>query len=265
MLLLPTIAAPVKLRCVARFIVRTTIKHIPAQGDNTLIQFSGAKSDRHFVVPPHRDDLRECCATKTRSLQAKQRNLIARRTGNKIVRYSYYFGAMKSLQILSVILLSFFLFACTSKRHLDYDAIDYYRNDSISDEDGYSEEQWKHATSFDSLKQMVVFGYTPQTPTDTGFILHMKAMGYRIRTVPSSNFKEIDRVLSNNPLATDGITTSCIAVYRNILVFRKRGKVVGTLKICFSCFINEPSGMPQPHKAFSMEEYSKLNELLYKL
>lgn len=57
---------------------------------------------------------------------------------------------------------------------------------------------------------------------------------------------------------------TCIAVYRDILVFKKENKIIGTAKLCFSCDQNVITGTQHNTDEFGQSgDYAKLFKLLH--
>jgi hypothetical protein len=56
---------------------------------------------------------------------------------------------------------------------------------------------------------------------------------------------------------------ACIAIYRDILVFRNHGKICGIAKVCFKCGIHVIVGTESKTDEFGQAgDYNKLNQLL---
>ena len=61
----------------------------------------------------------------------------------------------------------------------------------------------------------------------------------------------------------ENIATACIHVYRDILIFKKEGKVIGTAKICFDCMSKQIKGTTANTENFGQDgDYEKLEKIL---
>jgi hypothetical protein len=57
---------------------------------------------------------------------------------------------------------------------------------------------------------------------------------------------------------------ACIPAYRDILIFRKRGEIVGISKVCLDCWKNQTHGTVNNRLGIDQHEnYGKLQEILY--
>lgn len=149
------------------------------------------------------------------------------------------------------------------KTFFDYDAIDYYTNhitppavDELYDKQSNS--------ALDSLKMGVILGDIPRSVDDLGFLNHLEHIGYKKRAIDKAEFRNIDDIFVEKK-PSDFYTTACIYVYRDILIFKKDNKVVGTAKICFECNDHQINGATGNVEYFGQNgDYEKLEMLLKK-
>lgn len=148
-----------------------------------------------------------------------------------------------------------------SKKFFTYDEIHYYFND-------YDETQLEELfgnqsrSALDSIKAEVIIGDIPHDITDLSFIEKLEAIGYKRRAIDKSRFAAIDDVFREKTVL-ESLATSCIYVYRDILIFKKKGKVVGTAKICFDCLANQIQGTTANTENFGQDgDYGKLERIL---
>lgn len=147
------------------------------------------------------------------------------------------------------------------KKFFEYDFIDYYK----SDYDEYSVlklEEDKNKSKTDKFKFDVVIGNFPENITQTNFLESINKIGYTKQEIPKNKFPEIDKIFVDKTIDKSG-TYACIAVYRDILVFKNQGKIVGIAKICFSCKQHQIIGTNVNTDNFGQNgDYEKLNTLL---
>lgn len=119
------------------------------------------------------------------------------------------------------------------KNFFDYDQIDYYQIDfkenQITELDSNKEK-----SKIDMLKYKLIIDETPTNINDLEFLNYMNKIGYSKKEIDTSKFKQMDKVFIEKTEST-GYTAACIPVFRDILIFKKRRKVVGIVKICFEC------------------------------
>lgn len=151
----------------------------------------------------------------------------------------------------------------TGKKFFDYDEIVYYFNDY--DESKLSDLYGNQSTSVnDSFKKGIILGKIPKDITDLDFINKLEKFGYKKSIIDKSKFNEIDNIFVEKT-NTNNVFSACIYVYRDILIFKKQGKVIGTAKICFGCMANEITGTNANTENFGQEgDYYILEKLLRK-
>ena len=163
------------------------------------------------------------------------------------------------------ILLSL-LVSCThqadkGKKFFDYDRIDHYQSDFDEKDIGKLSKMEGNSVE-DLIKNGVLLGSTPKDISDTSFIDYLEKIGFKKEKLSNSKFKGIDSIFSEKHV--DGIeSAACIYVYRDILIFRKQGKVIGTAKICFGCGANEIQGTQASTASFGQgKDYDNLHRLI---
>lgn len=147
------------------------------------------------------------------------------------------------------------------KKFFDYDEIDYYFNDydAAKLSDLYDNQS---RSELDCLKTEIVIGDIPKDITDLSFIDHLEKIGYKKSRVEQSKFSDIDKIFFEKT-AKESLVTACVHVYRDILIFRKNNKVVGTAKICFDCMAHQITGTKANTEDFGQDgDYGKLEMIL---
>jgi hypothetical protein len=142
-----------------------------------------------------------------------------------------------------------------------YDSIDYYTND-IDESKTLDLYDNQSKSEIDSFKMGVILGDIPKSISDLAFIEKLSKLAYKKTLVEKSKFDRIDSIFFEKT-TTENIATACIYVYRNILIFKKDSKVVGTAKVCFGCMASQIKGTTANTKNFGQEgDYEKLAKLL---
>lgn len=112
------------------------------------------------------------------------------------------------------------------------------------------------------MKFDVILGDSPENIEDIDFLKSMKAIGYSKKKIDSKDFAELDKIFVEKS-ATEGVTAACIAIFRDVLVFKYKGKVVGVIKLCFSCHQYEITGNVGSDENFGSDnDYESLGRLL---
>ena len=147
------------------------------------------------------------------------------------------------------------------KMFFDYNAIDYYTNDY---EASKIEElfNYKCKNKLDSFMIGIILGDIPYNISDSGFVEILENIGYKKTQIEKSKFDSIDKIFIEKT-TTDNIAYACVHVYRDILIFKKENKVIGTAKVCFSCKANQIKGTTANTDNFGQEgDYEKLKNIL---
>jgi len=119
-------------------------------------------------------------------------------------------------------------------------------------------------SELDSLKEGFIIGDIPQSMSDLSSLDKLVDVGYKKKSIEKSKFSDIQSIFSVKP--TDEVVgTMCIYVYRDILVFKNKGKIVGVAKICFYCLGHKIIGTNANTNFFGQSgDFSKLSRILRK-
>lgn len=146
-------------------------------------------------------------------------------------------------------------------KFFDYDAIDYYTI-ILGDSEVHPLSSNQYRSKLDSFKMGVIRGYIPNDIKDLSFIDQLEKMGYQKISIAPSKFKSMDSIFVEKT-ATNHEVYACIHVYRDILIFKKSNKVVGTAKICFHCIGQQIKGPKTNSRNFVQnEDFDRLKTLL---
>ncbi|MEJ8844469.1 hypothetical protein WG954_18900 [Lacibacter sp. H375] len=149
----------------------------------------------------------------------------------------------------------------TAKEFFEYDQIDHYFID-FNDKDLLELIEKKPLSPLDSLKNITIIGEAPQNIKDTFFVDKLKKIGYTKRTLSKVKHSEVDNIFREKQV-NEIIATSCVYIYRDILIFKRNNKNVGIAKICFDCMANKIVGTNANTESFGQNgDYEKLKQLL---
>lgn len=147
------------------------------------------------------------------------------------------------------------------RKFFEYDAIDYYSNDIDESKIGDLYDN-QSKSEIDSFKMEIILGDIPKSISDLDFIDKLAKVGYKKTQIDKSKFDSIDNLFVEKTV-TENLATACIYVYRDILIFKKDDKVVGTAKICFDCMANQIHGTTANTENFGQEgDYERLEKIL---
>ena len=151
----------------------------------------------------------------------------------------------------------------TGQKFFEFDEIDYYFNDY--DENNMMELSDNVSRSeLDSLKEGFIIGDIPHSMSDLSCLDKLVNVGYKKKSIEKSKFSDIQSVFSVKP-TDEVVVTMCIYVYRDILVFKNKGKIVGVAKICFDCLGHQIIGTNANTNFFGQNgDFNKLSRILRK-
>ena len=162
-----------------------------------------------------------------------------------------------------ILFLTIILLSCNSKgeKYFEYDESEYYKNEIEEDQIGELYDNQKKST-IDSLKMGVILGEIPNSISSTEFIQHLKSFGYTKSKIDSTKFNKIDEIFTEKS-HSELYANACVYIYRDILVFKKKSKIIGIAKMCFGCDASVIVGTKSNTEEFGMSgDYEKLRELL---
>lgn len=173
---------------------------------------------------------------------------------------------MKNILLLFICL---FLLSCNNNEKkvkgdlpfFHFDQIDYYYSDISREEETELGNNNERSRQEKALCQ-ILYDRVPVSTLDTLFIKNMAILSFNKRTIDPKLNSKISHLFS---LRTSEIqeVTACAPTYRDILIFRKKGKVIGVAKICFSCNQNHIIGARYDSSNFGQNgEYAALYNIL---
>lgn len=98
---------------------------------------------------------------------------------------------------------------------------------------------------------------------DTISLLNLETIGFAKQIIPASKFSSINQIFCEKNYE-QLVSTACVPVYRDVLIFKMQSKIIGTAKICFDCGYHVITGAKVNTDAFGQfGDYEKLHKLLY--
>lgn len=164
-------------------------------------------------------------------------------------------------------ILCLLLVSCNDKKptgplpFFHFDEIDYYHVD-ISAEEATEMSIKQDKTRKEQALLQILNGNVPVNTRDTLFINNMDILNFEQHEIDPKLNPQFDALFSvrENVKAEQ---SSCIAVYRDVLVFRQKDKVVGVAKIDFDCGKDMIVGSRYNTSSFGERgDYGKLEALL---
>ena len=184
---------------------------------------------------------------------------------------------MMKLKTIYLFGLLAFIFSCNSTSNLegdkpanetgnyffDFDELIHYRIE-IDENVLLQKEGDKNISPEEQLQIDLIIMDEPNSINDTSFVAELEKIGFEKNQIEKNQFEKINEIFKEKEV-DEAIAYACIAVYRDILIFKKNNKITGMAKICFSCDQNRMYGTPANTVNFGQEgDYAKLNKLLNK-
>ena len=151
----------------------------------------------------------------------------------------------------------------TGDKYFDYDEIIHYQNNFDEEKIGELYDN-KEKTEIDKLKFGVLLENIPNSIKETEFINELENIGYKKKSIRKSDFDHINNIFTEKKHA-EPMYAACVYVYRDILIFKKKSKIIGIAKICFGCGANRIFGTKSNTEEFGQGgDYGKLEIILNK-
>jgi hypothetical protein len=148
------------------------------------------------------------------------------------------------------------------KPYYQFDKIEHYF--LIIEEDKlWKIEEKKTKTAKEKRQLELLIQYTPDKLSDTIILKDIEKIDFVKKEVPVDKFKKINEIFCQRK-HNEVYALACIAIYRDILVFKKENKIIGTAKLCFSCDQSVITGTKLNTEEFGQSgDYKKLFQLLH--
>lgn len=148
------------------------------------------------------------------------------------------------------------------KPYFSYDKIEHYYYDISEDELQKIEEKKKKSDKEERQLELLTQN-KPDKLSDTTALSGIEKIGFVKQNISEDKFEALDQIFCERK-HKETIAMACIAVYRDILIFKKTGKIIGTAKICFECDQNVITGTTKNTDEFGQSgDYRKLYTLLH--
>jgi len=121
----------------------------------------------------------------------------------------------------------------TCKPYFDYDELDHFFL-NIDDTTLWNTEK-KDSKTLKEKKQLdLLLQWTPEKISDSIVVKNLEGLDFVKTDISPDMFGEINKIFCERK-HKEVFMNSCIAEYRDILIFKKTNKIIGIAKLCFSC------------------------------
>lgn len=109
----------------------------------------------------------------------------------------------------------------------------------------------------------IITGNVPVNPADTLFVKNMDILEFTKKEIDPAKNEVLSKIFSVKEASSDFKEGDCKPVYGDVIVFRYKGKIVGTAKIDLNCKKQQMVGIRYSPKDFGKAgEYSELETFL---
>jgi len=168
-----------------------------------------------------------------------------------------------------LLLLCMVLISCQKKEKVSgqdlpffhFDKIEYYHT-AITPEEFKAIGMKQEKDRKEQALWQIINGKVPVNTMDTLFIRNMDILSFKKYTVDAKWHAKIGHLFAMRTGKTKA-ENACAPAYRDILIFRKKDKVIGVAKICFDCNRSQIVGARYDASAFGQSgEYDALHTIL---
>ena len=148
------------------------------------------------------------------------------------------------------------------KPYFQFDQVEHY-NMQIDEQRVMALEQKKRKTKKEEWVLQVVAGNTQDQLADTAILKKMQQLGFKKKVIAKSKLQDIAKIFCEKQ-HDEMIAFTCMPIYRDVLVFTRSGRTVGTARICFACDQHHITGTTANTTGFGQSgDYERLSKILY--
>lgn len=175
---------------------------------------------------------------------------------------------MKTFKIMNLLLCLILFISCNKKldhqdlSYFTFDELEYYHKD-IAENDLLAEYKKSKTANYNDDFLKIVEQEYPTKLDDQKFAEILSKCNYIKKSVPKSKLKEFNKIFSEKEDCEELTANGCSPIYRDIFIFKNKGKVTGIVKVCFQCRFIYIIGTKKNWDYFGeCGDYEKLQSLL---
>ena len=118
------------------------------------------------------------------------------------------------------------------KQYFNYNKLEHYHIDIVEDK-VFALDRKKSKKQ--AILTELLIEYTPDTLSEISILNGIEKIGYKKKEILTNKFESINKIFCEKIGLGFNEEMSCIAIYRDVLVFKNNNKIVGVAKLCFDC------------------------------
>jgi len=147
------------------------------------------------------------------------------------------------------------------KPYFQFDEVEHYYQ-AFEEDSLWDLSEKEKPTAKEKMQVEILLDDAFRQFSDTSIVKSMVEIGFTKTQISPTNFERLNNLFCERKHA-DAVYAACIAVYRDVLVFKKNNKIVGTAKICFDCDQSVIMGTTLNTEEFGQSgDYQKLYKIL---
>lgn len=165
--------------------------------------------------------------------------------------------------LITVLIVFLVVHNFRDKHYFKFNEIVYYHTD-LSEQDIFNIKQKKEITPLEKLLVHTTFNEHSGNIKDTLFVSHLEDAGFVSKDISKAKFSLLQEIFKFKEHVSDE-TSACEPLYRDILIFKQNGSVVGIAKLCFRCGQHDIVGTNENTACFGESgDFKRLEEVLFK-
>ncbi len=147
------------------------------------------------------------------------------------------------------------------KPYFPFDKVEYYSID-FHESKLWELEEKENKTNTEIRLLNVLLKDKPDQIPDTVEFNNLETLGFKKKEIEKDKFQRLEKIFCERK-HEEALYTSCIAVYRDILIFKRQNKTIGFARLCFECGDSIIAGTDKDWSEFGQSgDFQRLGAIL---
>lgn len=145
--------------------------------------------------------------------------------------------------------------------YFTFDKVEYYSIDFHESEIWKLEEK-EIKTNPETRLLEILLKDTPNQTSDTLEFNDLETLGFKKKEIEKNKLQRLEKIFCERK-HEQALYTSCISVYRDILIFKRQNKTIGFARLCFECGDSIIAGTDKDWSEFGQSgDFQRLGAIL---